>query len=197
VEVIPNAVELQEETEVAHDRRVLFIGSFAYEPNIVAADYLVTEIWPRVLSAVPDALLLIAGAKPERIPGYSRNPPGVKFLGFVDDLKKLYEEVMVVACPVFSGGGTRVKILEAAAFGRPVVSTTIGAEGLGLREGSEILLRDDPRAFADECIRLLLDRETVIKIGRAGRSAVNKQYDRNEVVRRIRQCVGDRRAAST
>ncbi|MFZ0944529.1 MAG: glycosyltransferase [Syntrophobacteraceae bacterium] len=96
------------------------------------------------------------------------------------------KEVAPIENRVKSGGGTRIKILEAAAYGKPVVSTTIGAEGIDLRDGEEILLRDAPGSFAEACILLLKDRTLAVKIGRAARSVVARKYDRNNAVNRIR-----------
>jgi glycosyltransferase involved in cell wall biosynthesis len=186
VEVISNAIEIPELREIPEKPVLLFLGHMSYPPNTVAADYLIRKIWPIIYSALPSARLLIAGSKPEHIESFSDSPAGVEFLGFVDDLAMLYQGVSVVCCPILSGGGTRIKILEAAAFGKPVVSTTIGAEGIDLRDGDEILLHDDPRSFAEACLELLDNRELAAGIGKAARAVVAEQYDRNNVVDRIK-----------
>jgi glycosyltransferase involved in cell wall biosynthesis len=186
VAVIPNAIEIPELQEITGKPVLLFLGRMSYPPNTVAANYLIKKIWPVIYSAVPNARLLIAGAKPEHIESFADNPPGVEFLGFIDDLDKLYKEVAVVCCPILSGGGTRIKILEAAAFGKPIVSTTLGAEGIDLRDGDEILLRDDPDSFAEACIRLLKERNFAVKIGQTARSSVARHYERDDVVERIK-----------
>jgi glycosyltransferase involved in cell wall biosynthesis len=157
----------------------------------VAADHLIKNIWPAVLSSLPEARLLVAGAKPESLTSYTEKPRGVTFVGFVDDLAKLYEEVAVVCCPILSGAGTRIKILEAAAYGRPIVSTTIGAEGIELKNGEEILIRDDPKSFAEACIRLLTDKSLAIRIGNRARAAVERKYMREEVIGNIRNVIGN------
>jgi glycosyltransferase involved in cell wall biosynthesis len=186
VKVVPNAIEIPEAQGLTNQPILLFLGRMSYPPNTVAADYLIKAIWPIIHAALPDARLLIAGAKPENIDSFSERPPGVDFLGFIDDLKKLYAQIAVVCCPILSGGGTRIKILEAAAFGKPVVSTTIGAEGIDFRDGDEILLRDDPASFAEGCLKLLKDRSLAAGIGQAARTSVARHYDRKNVVKRIR-----------
>ncbi|MGO9314140.1 MAG: glycosyltransferase family 4 protein [Syntrophobacteraceae bacterium] len=191
IEVIPNAIDIPDVQELPDKPRLLFLGLMSYLPNTVAADYLIKKIWPLILSAFPDARLLIAGPGSENIASFADCPSGVEFLGFVDDLEKLYKEVTVVCCPILSGGGTRIKILEAAAYGKPVVSTTVGAEGIELRDGEEILLRDGPESFAEGCIQLLKDRSFAVKIGRAARSVVARKYDRNHVIDRIRMTMGN------
>jgi len=184
--VVPNAIDVPDVQEIPHKRNLLFLGNMSFLPNSVAADHLIRSIWPIISAALPDARLLVAGPEPGNIASFADRPPGVEFLGFVDDLEKLYKEVAVVCCPVLAGGGTRVKILEAAAYGKPIVSTTLGAEGIDLRDGEEILLRDCPQAFAEACIRLLKDRSFAVKIGQTARAAVVRKYERHDVVNRIR-----------
>jgi glycosyltransferase involved in cell wall biosynthesis len=191
VMVIPNAIDIPERQEIPNKPNLLFLGEMSYPPNTVAANYLISKIWPIILSAVPEAKLLIAGPNPDHIASFAASPPGVEFLGFVDDLKRLYQDVSVVCCPILSGGGTRIKILEAAAYGKPVVSTVIGAEGIDLQDGGEILLRDNPGSFADACIRLLKDRDLATKVGKAARSVITQQHDMNMVVNRIKLHLND------
>jgi glycosyltransferase involved in cell wall biosynthesis len=186
VAVIPNAIDIPSKESLCAFPSLLFLGRLSYKPNALAADYLLKSIWPRIRATVPEAKLLIAGSNPDRIDSYSSGSPGVEFLGFVEDLDKLYNEVRVVCCPIMSGGGTRIKILEAAAHGKPVVSTTLGAEGIDLRDKAEILLQDESEAFAQACIRLLKDNELAARIGGAARVAVARLYDKKRVIDRIR-----------
>src|SRR5262249_5552633 len=113
--------------------------------------------------------------------------PGVEFTGFVDDLEALYQQSRVVCCPVLAGGGTRIKIIEAAACGKPIVSTRIGAEGLEMVDGMELLLRDEPKSFAEACLRLLKDSTLCNKLGYAARAAVIRYYDRSRVIQSIQR----------
>jgi glycosyltransferase involved in cell wall biosynthesis len=189
VVVIPNAIDLPEARAVPAGQTLLFLGLLSYHPNTVAADHLIRNIWPKVLSVLPQARLLIAGARPEWLASYEQRPKGVTFVGFVEDLDKLYDEVAVVCCPMLYGSGTRIKILEAAAYGRPVVSTTLGAEGLRLKDGEEILVRDDPGSFAEACVRLLTDRRMAASMGRKARLVVEQEYERRVVVEKIRKLV--------
>ena len=190
IAVIPNAIDVADVQEFPNKPKLLFLGLMSYMPNAIAANYLIECIWPIILSALPDAKLLIAGDGSENIASFAERPSGVEFLGFVDDLEKLYKEVTAVCCPILSGGGTRVKILEASGYGKPVVSTTIGAEGIDLRDGEEILLRDSSRSFAEACIQLLNDKNLAGKIGLAARSVVARRYSRNNAVNSIRMHLG-------
>jgi glycosyltransferase involved in cell wall biosynthesis len=189
VSVIPNAVETGPTIPVPAAHTALFLGSLLYPPNRNAAIYLMLEIWPRVRRQVPEARLTIAGQNPEAVPGHDDPPAGVAFSGFVKDLGPLYAGTRVVCAPIFAGGGTRIKIVEAAAHGRPVVSTTLGAEGLELDDGREILLRDDPDSFAAAVVDLMRDAERARRIGEAARAAVERTYDRDQILGRIRAAI--------
>lgn len=190
VKVVPNAVEIP--PRVPENPRgdhvspaILFVGSFSYGPNAVAADFLIEKLWPAVCAQFPGVALWLVGAKPERISAYKKAPEGVKFYGFVDRLDEIYARAAVVCCPIFSGGGTRIKILEAAAFGKAVVATTLGAEGIELKDGVEILLHDDPVQMARACVALLSDPSRATLIGTAARHAIECKYARHEVRRSI------------
>jgi glycosyltransferase involved in cell wall biosynthesis len=185
IATIPNAVPLPPGFGPSATRTCLFLGRYTYTPNIDAAAFLLGEIWPRIRSAVPDARLLIVGERPEAIPRPDALASGVEFLGFVPDLDRLYARAQVVCAPIRSGSGTRIKIIEAAAYGKPVVATHLGAEGLAFRDGSELLLRDEPAAFARACVDVLLDGDMARRVGMAARAAVERLYARAAVVERI------------
>jgi len=191
VVTIPNAVDIPLRPEVAPTRTILFVGRFSYPPNAIAADYLVKEIWRYVRAAFPDAQLLIVGAKPECIQAFHHRVPGVQFLGFVSDLAPLYARAGVVCCPIRSGSGTRVKIIEAASFGNAIVSTTLGAEGLEFEDGKEILLRDDSETIAAACVALLTSSRKARDLGLAARRKAEQLYDRKNVIDRIRGIVSE------
>jgi len=186
---IPNAVKIPESQPITMAQTMLFLGSYNHKPNIDAAEFLIRKIWPLVHRALPTATLIIAGFPPDRIPSYSAGIQGVRFTGFVEDLDGLYRQSRVVCAPILSGSGTRVKIIEAAAYSRPIVSTRIGAEGIEIQDGEGILLRDDPKSFAKACIRLLNDDEICEQMGAAARAAVVNKYDRIKIKRIIQEII--------
>jgi glycosyltransferase involved in cell wall biosynthesis len=187
IETIPNAVEVPTDpSPEAPGLQLMFLGAFVHRPNVQAAEHLIEHIWPLILRQLPQARLLIAGGMPERIRQFDAAPSAVSFLGFVDDLQALYAQATLVCCPLLTGAGTRIKIIEAAAYGKAVVSTTLGAEGLQFRDGSEILLRDDPAGFAQACVGLLQDRATRCALGAKARARAMHEYDRTAVVASIR-----------
>lgn len=190
VQVVPNAVDIPPapSRDLLIEQRtkaILFVGSFSYAPNAVAADFLIEKLWPRICSQFPNVELWLVGAKPERISGYEKAPKAVKFFGFVDRLDDIYARAALVCCPIFSGGGTRIKILEAAAFGKAVVATRLGAEGIELKNGVEILLHDDVDQMAQACHSLLIDPARAERIGAAARQSVERKYARHQIKRLI------------
>lgn len=188
LQVVPNSTRLPQLHEADHSQAlVLFVGSMIYPPNAVAADTLVRDIWPQILAHLPDAQLVIAGARPDLIPAYAGAPRGVRFAGFVDDLGELYPRARVVCCPILYGGGTRVKIIEAAAYGCAIVATPLAAEGLDFRDGREILIRNNSAALAQECVRLLQKPDEARQLGAAARALALKAYDREAVLAQLEQ----------
>ncbi len=161
---------------------VMFVGSFSYAPNAEAAAFLIRDIWPKIVAALPLATLMIVGNYAERIAGFSQPNQGVEFAGFVPDLAAVYARTAIVCCPILGGGGTRIKILEAAAHARPTIATTIGAEGLALSPGLEIVLADDAVRLAEQCIRLLKNPDAAQAMGAAARVRVQETYDRRKIV---------------
>lgn len=186
---VPNAVKIPESQPMTSEQTLLFLGSYSHKPNIDAAEFLIREIWPFVQRAMPTATLIIAGSPPDRISNYRLGTPGVVFTGFVEDLDGLYRKSRVVCAPILSGSGTRVKILEAAAYGKPIVSTRIGAEGLQMRDDYDIVIRDDPKSFAEACIRLLTNRESCDRLGSAARATVVKQYNETNIKGLIQEII--------
>lgn len=186
IAVIPNAVDIPPPSPLQAAPALLFVGFFGYIPNVNAAEFLISHVWPLIRKKMPGAQLIIAGAKPENIASFRARPEGVNYTGFVEDLDAVYRDARIVCCPILSGGGTRVKILEAAAYGKPIVSTTLGAEGIEFSDGAEILLRNDARSFADACIGLLQNDNECRRLGDAARTAVTRRYERNNIIATLR-----------
>jgi glycosyltransferase involved in cell wall biosynthesis len=192
VRTLPNSVPIPTSAAPltgSHD--VLFVGSFDYAANVTAVEYLVAEVWPLVRRAVPDARLRIVGNRPDRVPCHAAAPPDVVFTGFVPDLAGEYERAAVVCCPILTGSGTRVKIIEAAAHGRAVVSTPLGAEGLVFRDVTEIRIAQGAPGLATACIELLEQPEMAWRIGLAARERARSCYERGAVTQQLEQLFQD------
>lgn len=191
LETIPNSVRIPTEVgQAGAAPTVLFLGTFVYQPNIDAAERLVTRIWPLIRQRHPDAELLIAGKWHEALPSFRAPPAGVRYLGFVQDLGGLYAGARVVCCPIDVGGGTRIKLIEAAAFGKPIVSTSVGAEGLGFEDGVHALIRDEDHAVAEACLMLLDDPGLCEQLGSAARAKASAEYETGRIEAKIRQIMG-------
>ncbi len=182
---VPNTVSIPALQPPANEKTLLFIGSY-YTANLHAIDFLVKKIWPYVHREVPDAKLIIAGIPADKLDIDVSGAPDIEITGFVDDLDGLYGRSRIITTPIFVGGGTRIKIIEAAAYGKPVVSSTIGMEGIDLSPGTEILIHDNPKEFAEECVKLLRDPELCKEIGSAARSKARLLYDSNSVLKLVR-----------
>jgi hypothetical protein len=162
VTVVPNGYEVPAHPvgrdQVGHPPTLLLAGSYAYPPNADAAGFLVSSILPRIRARVADVTLRLVGEPTETVARLDR-PPEVTVVGWVQAIEPELARADLVVVPLRYGSGTRVKILEAAAHRIPVVSTTLGAEGLGFQDGRHLLLADDAEGFASACVRLLEDRQ--------------------------------------
>lgn len=138
---------------------LLFVGNLAYVPNVAAVRELVTQILPRVRARVPEAHLTICGPRGEALARELGQRPGVRFLGFVDDLVPLYRGASVMVVPVPIAGGTQYKLLESLAIGLPSVTSRASAEVTGVTDGREILVADSADEFAEGVLRVLRDAE--------------------------------------
>jgi polysaccharide biosynthesis protein PslH len=173
---IPNGVDLdyfRALPQPAQRRHLVFTGSMDWRPNQDAARYFIREILPLLKQARPDLECTFVGRDPP--PDIKRlgHVPGVHITGTVDDVRHYVERATVYIVPLRIGGGSRLKILEALAMGRAVVSTTVGAEGLDVAHERQVLLADDPQSFAAAVLRLLDDPERCRELAVQGRRLVN------------------------
>ncbi|MBN2490904.1 MAG: glycosyltransferase [Planctomycetes bacterium] len=151
----------------------LFVGSPTYPPNARAVEFFGREIFPEVRRRFSGARFVAVGADPAaRLSRLAREVPGIAIPGYLEDIVTAYREATVVVVPIAVGGGTRTKILEAMALGRPVVSTTVGAEGLPITPGEHALVADEPGVFAAAIAVVHEDRERARKLVDAGRRLV-------------------------
>jgi glycosyltransferase involved in cell wall biosynthesis len=191
---IPTGVDLEYfqphgRHEVRH--RLVFSGSMDWYPNEDAIVYFADTILPRIRAAIPDVTLSVIGRHPsERLRALGRDQ-GIEITGTVDDVRPFVAAGELYVVPLRIGGGTRLKIFEALAMAKAVVSTTVGAEGLGLEPGTHIALADDPQAFADTVVRLLRERAERDALGRRGRELVEARYGWPQVSDIFERHLGD------
>jgi glycosyltransferase involved in cell wall biosynthesis len=176
VHVIPNCVRLHDyhTHERAQPNTLIFTGSFRYRPNYDAMVWFLREIYPRIQTQIPDVRLVITGDH-ANLP----LPPAsnVHLTGFVDDVHSLIGQAWISIVPIRSGGGTRLKILEALALRTPVITTSKGAEGLDVQHNEHLLIADSPDAFAEETIRLLQDAKLRRRLADGAYEVMRHKYD--------------------
>ena len=187
VEVIPNGVDIEKYQPLSSESispSLLFLGSMGYPPNADAALYFCKEIFPLIRQDNKAAELWIVGRDP-RSEVLELNNANVHVTGRVDDVIPYYRKSAICVVPLRAGGGTRLKILEAMALGRPVVSTTIGSEGLEVIDNENILIADTPTQFAEKTICLLRDRELYQRLSTNGRKLVETRYSWDPISNRL------------
>jgi GT2 family glycosyltransferase len=163
---------------------LLFLGSFRHIPNREALDWFVTQVWPLIVAARPETRLIIIGSDPP--PRHSLPEVGhVEMIGFVDDVRDALARYAVFICPILTGSGVRVKLLEAFAAGIPVVSTTIGAEGLSQFDGDTCALADAPDGFAQKTLCLLTDPAQAAQLAQKARDHVTAHWDMATITRKL------------
>lgn len=180
IEVVGNGVDCdffsQQPSHNPARRDVLFMGRMDYHANIDAAIYFVHSIWPLVVARRPELRLVIVGAQPSEAV-QSLKSDNVVVTGTVDDVRPYYRSALVSVVPLRVGGGTRLKVLEAMAAGTPVVSTVLGAEGLAISDGKDILIADTPQAMADAIVSLRAESPLWQELVTNGRRLVRERYD--------------------
>jgi glycosyltransferase involved in cell wall biosynthesis len=156
---------------------LIFVGALEYEPNVDAVRWFATDVLPRIWAARPEVRLIVAGFGSGHEVRDVLEDPRCTLLESPPSLAPLYARASVVVAPVRMGGGTRIKILEALAYGRATVSTRFAAEGLGLRGGEDLEFADTPQSMAARCLVLLGDREKRHALAVTGRAHVMRRFD--------------------
>jgi glycosyltransferase involved in cell wall biosynthesis len=188
---IPTGVNTEFFVPNGHHERphhLVFSGSMDWHPNEDAVTYFADAILPRIRAVIPDVSLGVVGRNPSaRLRELAERVPAISLTGTVEDVRPFIGEGSVYVVPLRAGGGTRLKIFEALAMGKAVVSTTIGAEGLALEPGHHLDVADEADAFADTVVGLLRDSERRRALGRAGRDLVHAHYSWSIVARTFEQ----------
>jgi glycosyltransferase involved in cell wall biosynthesis len=179
---------------------MLFVGSFRHLPNAAALTWFASEVLPLVCAQRPEARLVVVGFDPP--PAYAfRSLDNIELRGAVEDIREPLARYAVLVCPVLSGSGVRVKLLEAFAAGIPVVSTRLGAEGLARTDGEICALADDPAAFASKILSLFEDPQAAAAMAARARAEMEQNWDMGQATRRLeasyREAVREKRATAS
>ncbi len=187
--VAPNGVDIeyfQPSSAVVDTNSLVFTGLISYRPNTDAVLFFVREVLPHIVNARPETVFSIVGMGPPeevvRLAG-----PNVIVTDEVPDVRPYIEKSSVFVVPLRMGSGTRLKVLEGLAMGKPMVSTSVGCEGIDARDGEHLLIEDDPQAFAQAVVRLMNDRELAQRLGTAGRALVEDHYSWASIVQTMEQ----------
>jgi polysaccharide biosynthesis protein PslH len=157
---------------------ILTVGVLYYQPNWDGIERFLSEGWPKVRAACPTAEYWLVGKNYPTIARRWQKVPGVKVLGYVEDLAPVYEASWFTLCPLWSGGGTNIKVLESLAFGRTCVATVRGHRGYenNLLPGDSLVVAATPEDLANNCIQLIDDPTRRLELARRGRQAVQREF---------------------
>jgi polysaccharide biosynthesis protein PslH len=181
---IPITVDPEDKPIIARAesaRRVTFMGGLHWPPNASGVIWFINEVWPSIHEAMPEAILTIIGKDPPATLTAQAGLSNVEVTGYIPDPLPYLAETAVFIVPLHSGGGMRVKILDAWSWGLPVVSTTIGAEGLHYRDEENLLVADEPARFSLAVQRLLSESDLADRLTMAGRQTIERCYDWRQV----------------
>jgi glycosyltransferase involved in cell wall biosynthesis len=180
--IFPNVIALRPMPRHHDDgRTLLFVGSLGYEPNQDAVRWLISAIWPRLTRHGNCRLLVVGASAPESLRRLGRQR-GVEMLGWIQDLRQCYAAATLTVAPVRVGGGTRIKLLESAVHGVPIVTTSLGAEGLGFRENQHLWLAENAIAFSEAISYALASPKERSRRAQLARAHVTCNFGRQDKI---------------
>ncbi|MCC6398961.1 MAG: glycosyltransferase, partial [Bacteroidetes bacterium] len=187
--VVPNGVDteyFQLPERSPEENTLVFTGAINYFPNTEGIEYFIRDIFPLIQRQVPGVRLYVVGnAPPESVRRLAS--PDIVVTGYVPDVRPYVQRASVYVVPLRIGGGTRLKVLEAMSMRRPIVTTSIGCEGIDVQNGETAFIADDPAAFADATVRLLADRRLRQAMADRGRMFVRERYDWSVVCSKLEE----------
>ncbi|HEY6465163.1 MAG TPA: glycosyltransferase [Candidatus Acidoferrales bacterium] len=195
VVTIPNGVDcdfFNSEQAGTRPNSVVFVGTMNWYPNIDAMQFFLRDIWPELRTRVPDAIMDIAGSNPpEDLIQLARSLPGVTVHGYLSDVRPLIDSAAVFVCPIRDGGGTKLKLLDAFAMKKCVVSHPIACEGIDVTAGRDVVLASTPEQFVSQICRLFQNERERVDIGTAARQLVEKNYSFRQFGERLNTTIED------
>jgi glycosyltransferase involved in cell wall biosynthesis len=191
ITTVPNGVDVEYfRASGNHDAKpgtLIFVGGMDWFPNRDAMEIFVADIWPAILRDDSNRRMTVVGRNPPAAVLAAARDPRFRVLGFVDDVRPHFEDASICVCPIRLGGGTRLKILDALAMSRPLVSTEFGVEGLGLAEGEHYLSASTADDFVRQIRRLESDPGLRRRLGDAGRELVTRRYSWSRVAESLEE----------
>lgn len=190
IDVVANGVDTlwfdQVKKRLPGDPTVLFVGTFKWLPNSEAVEFIVKEVWPLIKARLPNAKLWIVGNSPtEKVFALEKRDPSIKVTGGIPDIRDAFAGAHVLLAPVFSGKGTRYKILEAMATGTPAVGTSIAVEGLNITPGEHAMVANTAQDMAMAVVKLIANKSLRERLARNGKSFVFENYDWKKISQKL------------
>jgi glycosyltransferase involved in cell wall biosynthesis len=170
---LPEIINVNSQT---NENILLFVGTLGYGPNSRGFEYFVNSVWPLVRKELPKTEFWHVGKHTKEMIDRHGGKDGVRLLGFVEDISEVYRVATVVVAPILDGAGTRIKLLEAASFGKAIVATEFAAEDLGFSDGLNIVYANSPNDMAEKCVDLLLSPEKRRNLGNYAMKLVREKY---------------------
>lgn len=194
ISVTPIAVDTQEVRPIERNPgadHILHIGTMFWPPNVDGILWFAREVYPLIKEKRPGVTFDVVGARPPaEVQELEKEDSSIHVSGYVEDPQEYLQQAGVMVVPLRAGGGMRVKILNALAQGLPIVTTTIGCEGIAIEDGRDLLIADKPQDFAAATLRLLTDRGMAAKLGLNGRRLIETTYDYQVACRPLDQVYG-------
>ena len=190
IEVVSNGVDAdwfaEKKRDLPPDQTILSVGTFKWLPNVEAVQFLVNEIWPKIKKQVPTAKLWIVGNAPTKeVFDFQRKDSSITVTGGIPDIRDAFKGAHVLLAPVFSGKGTRYKVLEAMASETPIVATTTAVEGLGVEHMKHVLTGDTANSMAELTVKLLKDKKLHDQLAKNSRKFVQEYYDWKQISKKL------------
>ncbi len=190
IEVVSNGVDVEwfeeKKKKLPKHPTVLFVGTFNWLPNVEAVQFLVENVWPKVKQKMKKAKLWIVGNAPTKeIFDYQDKDNSITVTGGIPDIRDAFSGAHVLLAPVFSGKGTRYKILEAMASNTPIVATETAVEGLGVRHGVHVMTGNNAQEMAEMTLKVLEDKKLQGTLARNGKMFVKKNYDWKKISKKL------------
>jgi len=208
IKVIPNGINIHDYDLVRSGectlppglpdkkRTILFVGQLSYPPNTAAVELLINQIYPKLKKKYPDSHLLLVGRKPMQfMKQAAKQEPGIIVTGAVPDIRPYLAAASMMVVPLHQGGGTRLKIVEALAAGCPVISTTKGAEGLKVKDGEHLLIRNEVEEIVAGIYQLWTNPDLGVKLANSGYKLVEAEYSWEAVGRKVELAIQELRTA--
>lgn len=190
-EVVPNGVDLDYFVPAPHGTTqvpdsLVFVGGLSWYPNASAIRFFLNSVWPLLTARRPTIRFNIIGrAPPSDIIRAAEHDSRIRLLGFLDDIRPVVHHSMVYVCPIFDGGGTKLKMLDAMAMGAAIVAHPVACEGLGVHQGDQVMIAADPREFASH-VTTLLDTPTIrVQLGSRARQHVVNHFSFTAIGREL------------